>query len=154
MADPTVGRNYHSEALLLPDGRVITLGSDPLYSNSDNTVPGKFEQRIEIYSPPYLFQGDRPPIASGPEQVSRGKTVWFGIPERGSDQVGAAGAAQRRDARDRRGPAFDQADVRAATGTGSTLTIPGERPGAVGLVHAVRGGDNGAPSKAHWVHVR
>ena len=60
MADPTVGRNYHSEALLLPDGRVITLGSDPLYSDADNTEPGKFEKRIEIYSPPYLFQGDRP----------------------------------------------------------------------------------------------
>ena len=29
-AAPEVGRGYHSEALLLPDGRVVTLGSDPL----------------------------------------------------------------------------------------------------------------------------
>ena len=44
MADPTVGRNYHSEALLLPDGRLITLGSDPLYGDADNTIPGTFER--------------------------------------------------------------------------------------------------------------
>ena len=51
MADPEVGRNYHAEALLLPDGRVITLGSDPLYGDADNHKPGTFEKRIEIYRP-------------------------------------------------------------------------------------------------------
>ena len=39
-ADPKVGRNYHSEALLLPDGRIMTFGSDPLYDDSGNTKPG------------------------------------------------------------------------------------------------------------------
>ncbi|QCX82694.1 hypothetical protein C9F11_45690 (plasmid) [Streptomyces sp. YIM 121038] len=29
-AAPAVGRNYHTEALLLPDGRVAAFGSDPL----------------------------------------------------------------------------------------------------------------------------
>ena len=44
VADPTVGRNYHSEALLLPDGRVITLGSDPLYSDARDTIPGEIRE--------------------------------------------------------------------------------------------------------------
>ena len=40
VAPPQVGRNYHSEALLLPDGRVVTLGSERL--GGDDSVPGAF----------------------------------------------------------------------------------------------------------------
>ena len=69
-----VGRNYHATALLLPDGRVMTMGSDPLFSDEENTVPGTFETRIEIYSPPYLFAGDRPEVTDAPEEVTRGSS--------------------------------------------------------------------------------
>jgi hypothetical protein len=79
-ADPTVGRNYHAEALLLPDGRIITLGSDPLYDKTDKN-PGKFEQRIEIFSPPYLYHGDRPTITDGPKSVTRGNSFKFLTPD-------------------------------------------------------------------------
>ncbi|MFC7310122.1 galactose oxidase-like domain-containing protein [Streptomyces monticola] len=70
-ADPRVGRNYHSEALLLPDGRVATFGSDSLYGDKDNTKLGKFEQRMEVYTPPYLYRNkdSRPVIGDGPEDV-------------------------------------------------------------------------------------
>ncbi|NEK59892.1 DUF1929 domain-containing protein [Geodermatophilus sabuli] len=70
-----VGRNYHATAILLPDGRVMTMGSDPLFSDEDDTLPGTFETRIEIYSPPYLFAGDRPAVTSAPGDVTRGSTV-------------------------------------------------------------------------------
>ncbi|MBO8194078.1 DUF1929 domain-containing protein [Streptomyces oryzae] len=60
-AAPLVGRNYHSGGLLLPDGRVMTFGSDSLYADKANTKPGTFDQRIEIYTPPYLHQGKRQP---------------------------------------------------------------------------------------------
>ena len=50
LASPTVGRDYHSEALLLPDGRIITIGGNPLFGNKADTAPSTFEQRIEIYS--------------------------------------------------------------------------------------------------------
>ncbi|KAB8164581.1 DUF1929 domain-containing protein [Streptomyces sp. 3MP-14] len=79
-ADPTVGRNYHSEALLLPDGRVATFGSDPLYGDKDNTRPGEFEKRIEVYTPPYLFDGreeTRPALDDGPQSATLGETVTF-----------------------------------------------------------------------------
>ena len=82
-AAPEVGRGYHSEALLLPDGRVVTLGSDPLYGNAENDVPGTFEQRIEIYSPPYLSDGDRPEIASAPERAERGSAIEVTTPDAG-----------------------------------------------------------------------
>jgi hypothetical protein len=76
-ASPTVGRDYHSEALLLPDGRVVTLGSNPLYADSKDTEGAQFEQRLEIYSPPYLFHGRRPRITNGPQLIRRAGVATF-----------------------------------------------------------------------------
>lgn len=56
MASQTVGRFYHSNAVLLPDGRVLSAGGDFMYQS-------------EIYSPPYLFKGPRPTITSAPPSV-------------------------------------------------------------------------------------
>src|SRR5467141_1220843 len=54
-------RLYHSGSLLLPDATVMVAGGNP--------VRGSYEQHIEIYSPPYLFNTDgslaaRPAITS------------------------------------------------------------------------------------------
>ncbi len=57
-ADP-VGRDYHSEALLLPNGEVIALGSNPV--NVGLGTEG-FQTAISIYEPPYMFKGERPVI--------------------------------------------------------------------------------------------
>ncbi|MFF0204720.1 galactose oxidase-like domain-containing protein [Streptomyces sp. NPDC005017] len=85
-ADPTVGRNYHSEALLLPDGRVATFGSDPLFDDQQNTKLGHFEQRMEVFTPPALHRNaaGRPELADGPQQLDAGRTVTYrtGHPER------------------------------------------------------------------------
>lgn len=83
LADPTVGRDYHSEALLLPDGRIITLGSNPLNGIKGNHTPNYFEQRIEIYTPPYLYHGARPRLIGGPRAVARGGTATFRTPDAG-----------------------------------------------------------------------
>lgn len=53
-ATAAVPRLYHSVALLLPDGRVITAGSNPHRTDD--------ELRLELYHPPYLFRGPRPSI--------------------------------------------------------------------------------------------
>jgi hypothetical protein len=76
-AAPSIGRDYHSEAVLLPDGRVATLGSNPLFADEKDTISAKFEQRIEIYSPPYLFRGPRPVITGGPRAVALGGSATF-----------------------------------------------------------------------------
>ncbi|MFJ9248351.1 galactose oxidase-like domain-containing protein [Streptomyces sp. NPDC101776] len=78
-AAPMVGRNYHSEALLLPDGRVVTFGSDPLFDDQANTKLGHFEQRMEIFTPPALHKngGDRPVLQDGPETLDRHHRATF-----------------------------------------------------------------------------
>jgi hypothetical protein len=56
----TIARMYHSEATLLPDGRVLVSGSDP-------QAPGLPEElRIEVYIPPYLSQGLTQPLLTVP----------------------------------------------------------------------------------------
>jgi hypothetical protein len=64
LAAATVPRQYHSTALLLPDGRVWTGGS-----NKNNST--EREERMEVFSPPYLFRGPRPTIDSSPTDI-----VW------------------------------------------------------------------------------
>lgn len=54
MAKDPVPRTYHSSAFLLPDGRVMAIGENP--------GNGSFDNRISVYSPPYLFKGARPAI--------------------------------------------------------------------------------------------
>jgi hypothetical protein len=76
MATAAVPRVYHSVALLLPDGRVWTAGSD--YGN------GNHESRMEVYSPPYLFRGPRPTIASAPSVVTLPSTFDIGSPNAAS----------------------------------------------------------------------
>jgi uncharacterized repeat protein (TIGR02543 family) len=53
LASAGVVRVYHSTAILLPDGRVLSMGS-----GDGGGVTN--QRRYEIFSPPYLFKGDRP----------------------------------------------------------------------------------------------
>lgn len=64
MANTTIDRLYHSEAILLDDGRVLVSGSDP----EDDTH--EQEYRVEVFIPPYLLKG----IAQPNLQISN--TDW------------------------------------------------------------------------------
>ncbi len=71
LASQTVQRTYHSTAVLLPDGRVVSAGSD----NSQPT-----QVSYEIFSPPYLFNGPRPIIKSAPTTLSYGAQFSISSP--------------------------------------------------------------------------
>ncbi|KAI8809729.1 hypothetical protein BJ742DRAFT_708330 [Cladochytrium replicatum] len=84
--DATVGRLYHSGALLTPDGRVVTTGNEEanwpdVVANRTNCMPFRqtaclspFEYRMELYSPPYLFLPNPPSITKPPTSL----TITYG----------------------------------------------------------------------------
>src|SRR5204862_6657164 len=78
MAAETHYRGYHSTALLLPDGRVLVGGG----GHPDSTVGPQLN--FEIYSPPYLFRGDRPRVGAAPSQVAYGRTFTVETPDAAS----------------------------------------------------------------------
>jgi hypothetical protein len=58
MANTTVARLYHSEAILLDDGRVLVSGSNP----QDERFPEEY--RVEVFVPPYLMGNPTRPSIS------------------------------------------------------------------------------------------
>jgi hypothetical protein len=57
MANTTVARLYHSEAIVLLDGRVLISGSDPTGDYVQPAGEWPEEYRVEVFSPPYLLSG-------------------------------------------------------------------------------------------------
>lgn len=155
MAREVVGRTYHSAAVLLPDGRVLSIGSGEgggvSYENSQFTG--------QVFSPPYLFNADgtpagRPTITSAPARISYGATFTVETPDAGSVTRGTLirlSSATH---------AFNQSQLiypltfsatgattlRAAGPTGANLATPG--PYLLFLLNA-----RGVPSMARMVMV-
>jgi hypothetical protein len=78
MASMHTPREYHSTALLLPDGRVVESGMGSDFGN----VPD--EMSAEFYSPPYLFKGARPTITQAPAQIHYAANFFVASPDAAS----------------------------------------------------------------------
>jgi hypothetical protein len=79
LAEPaTVLRNYHSGALLMPDGRIWTAGGNS--PTQPDTPPGTNQELIEIFDPPYPA-GTRPSILSCPTVVAYGDQFAVDSPD-------------------------------------------------------------------------
>jgi hypothetical protein len=74
LAGSIVTRGYHATSILLPDARVLHTGS------GDGATDPR-ELSAEIFSPPYLFAGPRPTLASAPATVRYNTTFAVQSPD-------------------------------------------------------------------------
>ncbi len=143
-------RAYHSTAVLLPSGRVLSSGDD--YNPPVNDNYSTFDTG-EIYSPPYLFRGRRPRIAFAPRSVRWGDV--FGVRSRGrvaravlmapSSTTHAVDMSQRRvELRVTKRFGRRGANLRAPAGAG--VAPPGYY-----MLFLLNG--KGVPSRARWVRI-
>jgi hypothetical protein len=84
MAAQSIPRRYHSVALLLPSGRVLSAGSSGTWPHApaplDNRHPAvEPEYQIEIFSPPYLFRDTRPAILEMPDPLSYNSAIQIRV---------------------------------------------------------------------------
>jgi hypothetical protein len=90
LAAQAVTRQYHSTAVLLPDGRVLSSGGG-ICGTCDQV--GYLAKNAEIFSPPYLFKKDgsgelapRPVITGAPASVGYGAAFQIDTPNAASIQ--------------------------------------------------------------------
>lgn len=147
-AAQTVPRLYHSVALLLPDGRVMSAaGGQP-------SPPGHLHQKnAELFSPPYLFRGPRPVIAAAPDSVKYGEAFLLATPDRATIaavRLMRPGSVTHAFNSGQRGVPLDFTLV--AGGLWVTLPADSARcPPGPYMVFLVD--ESGVPSQARFVHV-
>jgi hypothetical protein len=152
-----VVRLYHSVALLLPDGTVVTAcGNPPPYGDRAPWEPPQpnEELRLELYRPPYLFRGARPEISDATQEWGYGGTLTVGSPQAGRlrwAQLISPGSTTH---------AFDchqrLVDLPITAQGGGRLTVttpagPGLAPPGWYMLTVVD--QDRVPSVARWVHL-
>jgi len=144
-APARVPRLYHSVALLMPDGKVMTAGSNPVRKTE--------ELRIEVYWPPYLFQGPRPTVALASNQGRYGGTVTATTDASALSTVSLVRPGASTHSFDNEQRLVDLPFTTDAAGR-LTLTLPTERelaPPGWYLVFAVD--TKGVPSRGAWLQL-
>jgi hypothetical protein len=145
MAPNTVGRTYHSSTLLLPDGRVLTMGGDDAGS--------AFEMQVEVFSPPYLYRGRRPVIVIAPSRM--GYTAPYSLTVRGSD-ASLTSAWLVRPSSTTHAVDPNQRAIRLSatrTTTGLRITTPTASLAPPGYYMLFVNDAKGRPSPARWIRI-
>ena len=141
LAAQAMRRAYHSTALLLPDGRILSAGD-----NRD----GGGQTSLEISSPPYLFRGPRPVIDSATASARRRDVIEVQTSSQVDRAVLMAPAAVTH-ANDMHQRHVELAFTETATGISADVPSTGIAPSGYYMLFLLN--DLGVPSEAAWVRV-
>jgi hypothetical protein len=149
-------RAYHSVALLLPDGRVLSAGDDyheDLYYNRNPPTDRRLIGTAQIWSPPYLFHGPRPRILSAPPEVTWAERFSVRFQRSATHAVVIAPGAVTHSVD------FSQrlVSLRAVSSRAGRLTLiapPTADVAPPGPYMLFLLNDHGVPSVAKWVQIR
>jgi len=86
LAAEQMDRCYHSTAVLLPNGTVLSAGGGeffPVEGLTQENNPQDSHRDAQIFSPPYLFRGAQPEITSAPASVNYGEEFAVGTAQPG-----------------------------------------------------------------------
>lgn len=139
-------RGYHSTALLLPDGRVMSAGDD-VHPNDDGDT-------IELYSPPYLFRGARPAIGGAPFAVGYGQRFQIASASPGLARAVLMAPSATTHAADMTQRHVELEVVGRPAGGGLTVRSPAHgnlAPPGYYMLFVLN--EAGVPSVARWVRV-
>lgn len=141
LASQRYRRGYHSTAVLLPDGRVLSAG---------DTGGGAGDNTLEIYSPPYLFAGPRPSITRAPTDVTWGQQfrIRTSAPITRAVLVSPGATTHNDDMNQRH---IDLAVTPTARGARLTAPLVNVAPPGYYMLFVLS--SSGVPSVATWVHV-
>jgi len=145
MAPNTVGPTYHSSTLLLPDGRVLTMGGDD--------SGAAFEMQVEVFTPPYLYRGRRPVIISAPSSVAYSRS--YNLTVKGSD-ASLTSAWLVRPSSTTHSVDPNQRAIRLSatrTTTGLRFTTPSANLAPPGYYMLFVNDAKGRPSVARWTRI-
>jgi galactose oxidase len=82
LAAETIDRCYHATAVLLPDATVLSAGGGEFFPTGTRTQndPADSHRNAQVFSPPYLFKGQRPQITSAPDSIAYGESFVVATP--------------------------------------------------------------------------
>jgi hypothetical protein len=149
----TEARAYHSTALLLPDGRVMSAGDDfngdpgKIDANTDNDP---MEDTAEIYEPPYLFRGARPTITNAPATIGFNGSFGVDTPDTNITKAALAAPAAVTHGVDMNQRML-QLPVDQRSGCVSVTAPTGPNAAPPGWYMLFLLNDQGVPSIAKWV---
>jgi hypothetical protein len=139
-------RGYHSTALLLPDGRVMSAGDD-VHPDDDGDT-------IELYSPPYLFRGERPAIGAAPAAVGYGQQFDVASSSPGLTRAVLMAPSATTHAADMTQRHVELEVAGRPAGGGLTVRSPGHRnlaPPGYYMLFVLN--EAGVPSVSRWVRL-
>jgi galactose oxidase len=140
-ASQQMRRGYHSTAVLLPDGRVLSAG---------DTGSGGGNATVEVFSPPYLSAGPRPVIDAAPTEITHGGTFAITTTSTSSTAVLMSPGAATHTV-DMNGRYIALAVT--PTTDGLSIVAPSGNVAVSGWYMLFVVDPTGVPSVASWVHI-